>query len=75
HGDIIVARYTMENDFLRNKTDIKIIEVQKRFRQTQATQLYLFADASAQELSPNSSTEKTQKSAMKKHSSWSRRRS
>jgi len=75
HGDIIVAHYTMVNDFLRNKTDIKILKVQKRFRQTEATQLYLFADAAALELSPNLVTEKPQKNSKKKHSSWSKRRS
>jgi len=74
HGDVIVARYTIKNDFLRNKTDIKIIEVQKRFRQTQATQLNLFtADAVAHEASSKPVPEKPQKIVKKKHSSWSKR--
>lgn len=73
HGDVILARYSITSDVLRNKTFIKILEVHKRFRQSQATQLNLFTDAAALELSSNSVIEKPQKNIKKKHSSWSKR--
>lgn len=76
HGDIILARYSITNDVLLNKTTIKILEVHKRLRRSQATQLNLFtADVAlaASEPSPVPVPEKKQKNVKKKHSSWSRR--
>lgn len=71
-GDIIVARYTIINDFLRNKIEVKVLEIQKRLRQTQAIQLNLFiADAAAQQASKQTS-EKSKKVVKKMHSSWKR---
>lgn len=74
HGDVIVARYFITDDALLNKTNIQIIEVHDRIRQSQATQLNLFtADAVAQEASSKPVPEKPQKIVKKKHSSWSKR--
>jgi hypothetical protein len=74
HGDVIVARYFIKDDVLLNKTNIQIIEVHDRIRQSQATQLNLFtAGAATQETSPKLALEKPQKAVKKRHSSWNRR--
>jgi len=70
HGDIIVARYSILQDPLLNKTTIKILEVVGRARQSQDVQFEFFPPESDPTPEPSPVPGVRKLAGKKKHSSW-----